>query len=111
MGAYLKKCILGIQRKYPEIEIIEANTDEDHMHVLVSIPPKMAVSQVVNLIKSNTGRLMRKKFTFLDKVYRKRPGIWSVGYFVSTVGVDEKTIQQYIEYQGKEDSGQVELEF
>ena len=111
MGGYLKKCILGVQRKYPEIQIEEVNTDEDHMHVLVSIPPKMSVSHVVNLIKSNTGRIMRKRFRFLDQVYRDEPGIWSIGYFVSTVGIDEETIQRYIEYQGREDSGQVQLEF
>ena len=111
MGAYLRKSILSIQRKYPEIQILQANTDEDHIHVLMSIPPKMCVSQVVNLIKSNTGRLMRKKFTFLNQVYKKTPGIWSVGYFVSTTGIDESIVQRYIEYQGREDSGQVQLEF
>ena len=111
MGAYLKKAILGVQRRYPEIQIVEVNTDEDHMHVLVSIPPKMSVSQVVNLIKSNTGRAMRYKFPFLDEIYRKTPGIWSTGYFVSTIGIDQKVVQRYIEYQGREDSGQVKLEF
>ena len=111
MGAYLKKCTLGVQRRYPEIVIEEANTNEDHMHVLVSVPPKMSVSRVVNLIKSNTGRMMRERFRFLDKVYKREDGIWSTGYFVSTVGIDEQTIQRYIEYQGREDRGQVQLEF
>ena len=111
MGAYLRRCILSVQRRYPEIGIIEVNTHDDHMHVLVSVPSKMSVSQVVNLIKSNTGRAMRKRFTFLNKVYKHNPGIWFIGYFASTVGIDEAVIQRYIEHQGKEDSGQVELEF
>ena len=110
MGDYLKKKILQVGKFHPEIEIKEVNTNIDHMHVLVSIPPKMSVSQVVRLIKSNTGRAMRMKFPFLDKVYWGVEGIWSIGYFVSTVGVNESIIRRYIEMQGKEDSGQALLE-
>ncbi len=110
MGEYLKEAILDIQKHKPEITIEEVNTDEDHMHVLVSIPPKYPVSHVVNLLKSNTGRKMREKFKFLDKVYWGNEGIWSIGYFVSTVGINEETIRKYIEYQGTEDSGQAKLE-
>ena len=110
MGEYLKETILDIQNHKPEIIVEEVNAAEDHMHVLVSIPPKYPVSYVVNLLKSNTGRKMREKFTFLDKVYWGSEGIWSIGYFVSTVGINEDTIRKYIEYQGWEDSGQAKLE-
>ena len=71
----------------------------------------MSVSEVVRLIKSNTGKAMRVRFPFLNKVYWGCDGIWSIGYFVSTVGVTESVIRRYIKMQGKEDSGQVELEF
>ena len=108
---YAKRCALGVMRRYPEIIIEKVNTDLDHIHLLVSIPPKVAVSRIVNLIKSNTARLMRKKYKFLDKMYVKKAGIWSVGYFVSTVGADEEVIKRYIEYQGREDRGQAELAF
>jgi putative transposase len=53
---------------------------------------------------------MRKHFPFLDKVYWEVKGIWSIGYFVSTVGISEEIIQKYIELQGREDSGQAQLE-
>ncbi len=108
---YLRTKILEVTNYYPDIQILEAKTDEDHMHILVSIPPKMAVSRAVNIIKSNTGRAMRQRFPFLDKVYWGTPGIWSIGHFVSTVGVDEEVIRQYIERQGQEDRGQAKLEF
>ena len=111
MGEYLREIVKEIQKHKPEIEIKEANTDEDHMHLLVSIPPKYSISQVVNMIKANTGRRMRERFKFLDKVYWGKEGIWSAGYFVSTVGINEETIRKYIEYQGREDSGQAKLEF
>jgi putative transposase len=110
-GEYLKKLMVGISRQLPEIEIIEVNTDKDHVHMLLSIPPKFSISEVVKEVKAKTGLLMRRKFPFLDKVYWGKGGIWSRGYFVSTVGVSESTIRKYIEMQGKEDSGQALLEF
>ena len=110
-GEYLKKLMVGISRQLPEIEIIEVNTDKDHVHMLLSIPPKFSISEVVKELKAKTGLRMRRKFPFLDKVYWGKGGIWSRGYFVSTVGVSESTIRKYIEMQGKEDSGQALLEF
>ena len=89
----------------PELEIIEINTDSDHAHILLSIPPKMSISEIVKVIKAKSGMRMRQKFPFLDKVYWGKGGIGSRGYFVSTVGVSESTIRKYIEMQGKEDSG------
>ena len=110
-GEYLKKMMIGISRNNPEIEIVEVNTDADHVHLLISIPPRLTVSEVVKMIKAKTGMYMRKKFPFLDKVYWGRGGIWSTGYFVSTVGIDEETIRKYVQMQGEEDSGQAKLEF
>jgi putative transposase len=110
-GDYLKNVVVGIGKQMPELEIIEINTDSDHAHILLSIPPKMSISEIVKVIKAKSGMRMRQKFPFLDKVYWGKGGIWSRGYFVSTVGVSESTIRKYIEMQGKEDSGQALLEF
>jgi putative transposase len=109
--AYLKDMLNRIKDYYPEIEISEVSGDEDHIHFLTSIPPKMAVARVVNIIKSNTARALKQKFSFLKKVYWGDDGIWSDGYFVSTVGLNEETIRKYIKRQGAEDSGQAKLEF
>ena len=111
IGDYLKKKVLQVSTFHPEIEIIEVNTDVDHLHLLVSIPPKFSVSRVVNMIKANTGTSIRKRFPFLDKVYWGVKGIWSIGYFVSTIGINESTIRKYVQEQGQEDSGQAKLEF
>ena len=110
-GEYLKKLIIGIGRQNPDIEIIEVKTDIDHVHILLSIPPKLSVSEVVRMIKAKTGAVMRKRFPFLDKVYWGTDGIWSIGYFVSTAGINEEVIKKYIKMQGEEDSGQAKLEF
>lgn len=110
MADYLKLKVQDVQRFHPEIVIHKVNTDEDHAHILLSIAPRLALSQAVSLIKANSAREMRTKFPFLDKVYWGTDGIWSIGYFISTVGVNENIIKGYIEQQGREDSGQAELE-
>ena len=110
MGAYLVKILNASRRIFPDIEILEANTDEDHVHLLISIPPKYSVAQIVQHLKGRSAHAMREKFLFLNNVYYGTDGIWSDGYFASTVGLDEAMIRRYIEYQGKEDSGQVTLE-
>ena len=110
MAEYLKLKIREVQRHHPDIVIHEVNTDQDHAHILVSIAPKLSISQAVSIIKANTATDMRKQFPFLDRLYWDFDGIWSIGYFISTVGVNEATIRHYIENQGREDSGQAELE-
>jgi len=108
--AYLEDKLKEIRKYYPVIEVETKNHDKDHIHMLISIPPTMSVGSVVRIIKSNTGRSIKQKFPFLKELYWGSDGIWSEGYFVSTVGIDRKTIQAYIEQQGKEDIGQAKLE-
>ncbi|MBU1448864.1 IS200/IS605 family transposase [Patescibacteria group bacterium] len=110
MGAYLQVAMKAMTRHYPDVPLLEINTDIDHVHLLVSIPPRYSVSKIVNLLKSNSARAMRKKFPFLKTMYEKEGiALWSTGYFVSTVGIDEGVIRKYIEHQGEEDRGQVRL--
>ena len=101
--------IKEVKDHYPEIDILEIEHDKDHVHMLVSIPPKMSVGKVVGLLKANTSRCLKEKFPFLKEVYWGTDGVWSEGYFVSTVGIDEEIIRKYIQYQGQEDSGQAQL--
>jgi len=108
--AYFQEIMKRIREDMPEVEILEMNHDSDHIHLLVSIPPKIRVSDVVRYIKSNSGRLMKRKFEYLRKAYWGIDGIWSDGYFVSTVGINASIIQQYIQKQGQEDRGQAQLE-
>jgi putative transposase len=109
MGRYMAKLVKGIERDHPEIHIVEVNTDEDHIHILCSIAPKVSVAQAVGVIKANTAREMKKKFPFLVTGYFDKQTIWSIGYFVSTVGITESIVKRYIDMQGKEDSGQAKL--
>ena len=85
MGTYMIVIMKTIHRRHPEIEVFEVNTDKDHIHLLVSIAPKMSVSDAVRIIKSNTARMMVKKFPFIKQVYNGEMSLWSIGYFVSTL--------------------------
>ena len=106
---YFKEITRTIKELIPEVEILTMNHDVDHIHLHLSIPPKMKVSDVVRTIKSVSGRLLKKKFEYMRKAYWGVDGIWSDGYFVSTIGINETVIKQYIERQGQEDAGQAQL--
>ena len=88
--------------EHKESRILEGHLMPDHVHMLIAIPPKYAVSQVVGYIKG-------KSAIHLARVYgeRKRNFVgqhfWARGYFVSTVGRDEEVVRQYIRHQEQED--------
>ena len=111
VAEYARTKVLEVNRYYPDVYFLEVNVQKEHVHVLVSIPPRYRVSQVVNIIKSNTSRALWEKYSsFLKRVYWDEGAVWATGYFVSTVGVSEETIQNYIRNQGEEDAGQAKLE-
>jgi len=83
---YLKIKLDEIRKYHPEIEYIERNVQPDHVHIVVSFPPKYSIARVVQRMKRNTGRGLREKYKFLRERYWGRGGMWSVGYFASTVG-------------------------
>jgi putative transposase len=107
---YLSRLFPKILRTMPGCEIVELNMQLDHIHMLMVIPPKYAVSEVIGEIKQYTASQLRGKFAWLRKVYWRERVVWSPGYFVSTVGLDEKAITEYVKWQGHQDSGQAELE-
>ena len=108
--AYFEKKLAEITEHYPLIKFGAINHDKDHMHFLISIPPTMSVGKAVGIIKQNTAREMKQKFPFLKQVYWGSEGVWSDGYFVSTVGINEEVIKAYIESQGQKDTGQTKFE-
>jgi putative transposase len=108
--AYLVKLFPKVIAELPGCEIIKYNIQPDHIHMVMIIPPKYAVSTVVGKIKGMTSSQLRKKFGWMKLRYSSENMVWSPGYFVSTVGVEEAQILRYVEYQGRQDSGQAKLE-
>ena len=101
----LKEEIGKILRKlceYKKIEILEANACKDHIHMLITIPPKYSVAQVIGYMKGKSSLMIFDKFANLKYKYGNRH-FWCKGYYVSTVGRNEKKIQEYIQNQIQED--------
>ena len=92
----------GLTKKYPTLFFHAINTDKDHVHIQVEFDSDTSSSRVVQILKWHTSIRLKKKFPFIRKMYLSG-SIWSVGYFSSTVGLNEKIIKQYIQYQGRLD--------
>ena len=84
--------------EWKKLEVLEMNVQEDHVHVLVSIPPKFSVSEVVGFLKGKCAIKIFDKHLELKKRYWGRH-FWGKGYSVSTVGLDEEKIRQYVKWQ------------
>ncbi len=108
--AYLAKLLPIVIKEIPGCEAVEFNIQVDHVHMVMIIPPKYSVSEVVGRIKGVTASRLRKQFEWLSKRYQRESVVWSPGYFVSTVGVDEEKIMKYVRWQEHQDSGQAKLE-
>jgi len=90
-------------KKYPTLWIETLNTDEDHVHMQIEVPPNITISDAVGKLKAISSRYLRSKFKFIREIYLEKDGIWSVGYFSSTIGLNETQVRKYIKWQGKKD--------
>lgn len=110
---YRRKTIYDQLRKYlgstfndlaaqKESQILEGHLQPDHVHMLISIPPKYGVSQVVGFIKGKSAIHIARNYTGHCKNFTGQH-FWARGYFVSKVGRDEATIREHIKQQEQED--------
>jgi putative transposase len=104
---YVRKDLVGfwfdfVKTKYPTWYIHEINTGDDHVHMMIEIPPNYSISKVVQRFKACASIYLKHKFKFIAKIYDKG-NVWSVGYFVSTVGLNEEQIRKYIKKQNQFD--------
>ena len=107
---YLERLLSNMDELDEDIEVRKVNVLDDHVHIVIVIPPRVSVANVIKYMKSVSGAKLKEKFEFMKKAMYGRGGIWSRGYCVSTVGLNEKAIMDYVQYQYKEDTGQLELE-
>ena len=106
---YLNKLWPKILKGIPGVEILEQNIQVDHIHTIIIIPPRYSVSDVIGQIKGQSASRLRKKFQWLERVYWKENIVWSPGYFVSTIGLNEDQIIKYVQWQESQDAGQAKL--
>ena len=88
--------------EYKGIEILEAEACKDHIHMLVSIPPKYSVSQIMGYLKGKSSLMIFEKYANLKYKYGNRH-FWCRGYYVDTVGRTKKAIEKYIRNQLQQD--------
>ena len=88
--------------EYKGIEILEAEACKDHIHMLISVPPKYSVAQIMGYLKGKSSLMIFEKYANLKYKYGNRH-FWCRGYYVSTVGRNKKAIQEYIQNQLQED--------
>ena len=98
----LEKSFYKVVSMHPEIYIEAMNVDDDHVHLQIEIAPSVSVAAVVQKLKQQSSKDLKQQFKFIRERYLNGK-IWSVGYFSSTIGVNEELIRKYIEDQGKND--------
>ena len=94
--------------EYKGIEIIEAEACPDHIHMLISVPPKYSISQIMGYLKGKSSLMIFEKYANLKYKYGNRH-FWCRGFYVDTVGRNKKAIQQYIKKQLQEDHDEEQL--
>jgi putative transposase len=109
LQSYFERILPKLLRSMPGVEVETIGFDKDYVHMVMVIPPKYSIASVMGRLKSQSASQLREKFQWLNKVYWKENIVWSPGYFVSSVGVDEATVKNYVEHQGNQDSGQLQL--
>ena len=93
--------IIKILCRYKKVEIVEGAVCLDHVHICVSIPPKIAISEFMGYLKGKSALMIFDKHPELDNKFER--DFWARGYYVSTIGnVDEATIKNYIKEQEEE---------
>ena len=88
---------------WKEVEIDEMSVQADHVHMVVSIPPRLSVSDFMGVLKGKTAIRMFKSHPNLKKKPYWGNHFWSRGYFVNTVGINEDMIRRYVKFQEEEE--------
>ena len=102
IASYTRQQIQVLCRQKDLVEVLEINVQEDHIHVVMSIPPKYAVSSVMGFLKGKLALRLFGRYERLGKRYWGRH-LWSRGYCVSTVGLDEEQIRAYVKWQERKE--------
>src|SRR5665648_312098 len=89
--------------EWKSIELIEMNFQINHIHLIVSIPPKISISQLMEILKGKTEIKIFKSYPQLKKKPYWCYHFWARGYCVDTIGLDEDKIKKYVMYQEKQE--------
>ena len=107
---FVQEPLPQIQQDHPDVEVQQWSVQIDHIHMVLVRPPNQAVSSSVGKMKANVSRQLRLRYSELKRTYWGA-GLWSSGFFSSTVGLNEAVIRRYVDHQEQVARGQIQLEF
>jgi putative transposase len=102
VAEYVRQQIYLLVKQQEGVEVLELNLQEDHAHLVLWIPPKYPVSEIMGFLKGKLAIRVFERFPQLGRRYWGRH-LWSRGYCVSTIGIDEEMIRQYVRWQEQQD--------
>jgi putative transposase len=102
VAQYVKRQVYRLSDQKDGIEVLEVNVQPEHVHLVVSLPPKYAVSQYLGFLKGKLALSLFDQYPELRKRYWGQH-VWSKGYCVSTIGLDEERILKYVKWQTEQD--------
>ena len=105
IAEYTRQQIYQLCRQKDRVRVLELNVQPDHVHLVLSIPPKYAVSNLMGYLKGKLALRLFSQFEYLGKRYWGRH-LWTRGYCVSTIGLDEEKIRKYVKWQEKREKEQ-----
>ena len=100
IGKYTEQEVYKLLRYKDGVEVLELNVQVDHLHMVLWIPPKYAVSEIMGYLKGKLAIRIFQKYERFGRQYWGRH-LWARGYCVSTIGLDEEKIRQYVRWQEK----------
>jgi putative transposase len=106
---YTRGAIEKLVKQKEELEIIEMNVQAEHVHLVMWIPPKYSVASVMGYLKGKLAIRILQRYEKLGKKYWGRH-LWSRGYCVSTIGIEEERIREYVKWQEKKEQEMEQLQ-
>lgn len=98
MAEYTRQQVYRLCEQKEKLEVLELNVQVDHVHLVMSIPPKYAVRNVMGYLKGKSAIRIFERYEKLSRGYWGRH-LWARGYCVSTIGLDEEKIRKYVKWQ------------
>tara|TARA_B100001971_G_C17958041_1_gene415955 strand:+ start:260 stop:598 length:339 start_codon:yes stop_codon:yes gene_type:complete len=92
-------------------EIVDLNIKTDHIHLIINVPPKVSISQMMGTLKGRTAIRVFKQYPYLKKKPYWGNHFWAKGYCVDTIGLDPEMIRKYVQYQEEKDRAQEQRSF
>jgi putative transposase len=101
-GEYVRQQIYILCKQKEDVEVLELNVMPDHVHLVISLAPKYAVSEFMGYLKGKIALRLFQQYESLGRRYWGRH-LWARGYCVSTVGLDEEKVRKYVQWQEQEE--------